>query len=101
MKKKYEKINYALCPEKCFQFFNRYGYYIYEENKEKLILRKPGTTSTMSFKNVPLELSFDFKTDSTEVFLQYGCWVLFDTGDLKKELKRIVRIIEDNNQKLI
>jgi hypothetical protein len=55
---------------------------------------KPGTIFTLSLKRAPLELCIRLRGDQTEVLLSYGMWVLFDTGDLKKELSRVVSQID-------
>ena len=101
MKKQSEIINSKLSCEKCVSFFNRYRYFIHEESAEQLVLKKQGTSFTTSMARIPLELSFKFDDSSTKVFLKYDCFILFDTGDLRKELDRIIKIIEDNHKKLL
>ncbi|MBF0196914.1 MAG: hypothetical protein HQL32_04360 [Planctomycetes bacterium] len=62
---------------------------------------KPGSSFTISMKRIPLELSIELRETSSNISLSYGTWVLFDTGDLKKELARIVHQIEQNSHELV
>ncbi|UDQ97492.1 hypothetical protein AAEX28_10755 [Lentisphaerota bacterium WC36G] len=101
MKAKEIEVKKVLSMGKCYDFFSRYGYFIYEESEDLLVLKKSGTAWAFSLKHFPLELSFKIIGKSTTVSLKYDTWVLFDTGDLREELHRIYNIIEAHSQKLI
>ncbi len=100
MKSKSQTISYALNLSLCSDFFLQRGYYLHELNNSEIWLFKPGTSFTVSLKRIPLTLSIRLGDAQTEVSLSYGTWVLFDTGDLKKELSRIISQIEMHKQDL-
>lgn len=77
-------------------FFIRRGYFIFDENESKINLYRQGTSFTTSLQRMPLKLSVEIQSDKSRFTLGYGCWVLFDTGDLSIELTRIVNTVSDN-----
>ena len=87
-------LDYPLEPNLCSEFFLKRGYYIQELTKNGLVMFKPGASFAGSLKRIPLELSFQFNEAATEITLSYGTWVLFDTGDLRKEIDRIASQID-------
>ncbi|WP_136063011.1 hypothetical protein [Pontiella sulfatireligans] len=91
------KLNLSLTAE----FFLRRGFYIHEQNGNQLHLLKSGSALAITTKRIPLELSFKISEQGTEVSLSYGTFVLFDTGDLAKELKRIISQLEQFKEKLV
>lgn len=101
MKAKTITFDKIMDKEKCINFFVRYGYYIHAEDKNTLELKKGGTTFTISGEKVPKELSISFKDNRTDLSLNYDTLVLFDTGDLQKELDKISNIINTNMNKLV
>ena len=96
MKSKNDTIQVPLSLVKIADYFFRRGYYISDEDKNKISLFRDGTSLTTSLKRMPLHLNFETTSSSTKITLGYGCWVFFDTGDLAKELSRIVESINDN-----
>ena len=101
MKKKTTTFDQLLDKEKCVNFFSRYGYYTHKEDERDLVLKKAGTVFTFSGKKIPMELSISFRDSETEFSLKYDAYVLFDTGDLQKELDRIASLMKTNMNKLI
>jgi len=101
MKSKTTTFDQLLDKEKCINFFVRYGYYIHNEDDHALVLRKSGTVFTLSGKNMPMELSILFQNNGTEISLKYDALVLFDTGDLQKELDRISSLMTNNMNTLV
>jgi hypothetical protein len=82
-------LNKSLEKEKCISYFNRQGYGFNKENKNNIVLKKPGTIWTFYGKNMPLELTINFEAESTHLSLKYDAFALFDTGDLQNELDNI------------
>ena len=64
-------------------------------------MKKPGSVFTSSGEKVPKELSIFFKNNETEISLKYDALVLFDTGDLQKELDRISNLITTNMNRVV
>jgi hypothetical protein len=94
MNKRSVKINSKVPLDECIKIFLARGYYLHEKAADALILFKPGSAFTISIKRIPLELKIEIVNNDTMVSLKYGTLVLFDTGDLSKELSRLVRIIK-------
>lgn len=82
-------------------FFIRRGYYIHEEFDTELILFKPGSLFAATVKSISMQLELSVSDKETKITLQYGTWVLFDTGDLEKELSRLVAAINTNKHTLV
>ncbi|PID56939.1 MAG: hypothetical protein CR986_09680 [Ignavibacteriae bacterium] len=101
MKAKSTSFNKTLDKEKCINLFIRYDYYIHSEDDKTLVMRKAGTEFTTDGEKFPKKLSFLFKNEETEVSLKYDGFVLFDTGDLQKDLDLISKRIEDNLNDLV
>jgi hypothetical protein len=64
-------------------------------------MRKAGTEFTTAGEKFPKELSISFKNNETEIALKYDTFVLFDTGDLQKELDVISNRIKTNINNLV
>ena len=101
MKSKTTTFKQAFDKEKCINFFIRYGYFIHTEDDKTLILRKSGTEFSTSGEKFPKELAILFKNDETEISLKYDTFVLFDTGDLQKELDLIAKRVTKNIDNLV
>ncbi|MCZ6898640.1 MAG: hypothetical protein O7F74_00230 [Bacteroidetes bacterium] len=101
MKAKTTKFDQLLDKEKCIHFFGRYGYYIHTEDDRALVLKKTGTVFAFSGEKIPKEVSIFFKDNGTEFSLKYDAFVLFDTGDLQKELDRISDLIITNMNSMV
>ena len=101
MKKKTTTFDQLLDKEKCINFFSRYGYYTHHEDESILVLKKAGTVFTFSGKKIPMELTISFGDSETEISLKYDAYVLFDTGDLQRELDKIVNLVKSNISKLV
>lgn len=101
MKAKTKSFNQLLSKEKCITFFIRYGYFIHSEDETTLVMRKSGTEFTTDGEKFPKELTILFNDKKTEVSLKYDTFVLFDTGDLQKELDLISNRIEKNISNLV
>jgi len=101
MKAKTTTFDQLLDKEKCVNFFVRYGYYIHTEDERALVLKKTGTVFAFSGDKIPKELSIFFKDNRTELSLKYDASVLFDTGDLQKELDRISNLMRTNMNRLV
>ena len=101
MKSKTTTFDQLLDKEKCINFFVRYGYYIHSEDERALVLKKTGSVFAFSGENIPKELSIFFKDKGTEFSLKYDALVLFDTGDLQKELDRISNLMTTNMNRMI
>ena len=93
-------LDYPLEPKLCSDFFLKRNYYIHEVTEKELVMFKPGSVFAISLKRMPLELTFRFSEATTEISLSYGTWVLFDTGDLKKEIGRITSQIDLSKHEL-
>ena len=101
MKSKTTTFDQLLDKEKCINFFVRYGYYIHNEDDRALVLKKTGSMFTSSGEKIPKELSIFFKDNGTEISLKYDALVLFDTGDLQKELDRISNLLTTNMNRVV
>ena len=101
MKAKTTTFDQLLDREKCINFFVRYGYYIHTEDERSLVLKKRGSVFAFAGEKLPKELSIFFKDSGTEFSLKYDALVLFDTGDLQKELERIAGLARDNMNNLV
>lgn len=101
MRRRTTTIDQSLDKEKCIDFLAQYGYYIHKEDMHNLTLKKSGKTFTLLGKKMPLELSFSYRDIETKCSLKYDAFVLFDTGDLRKELDRIVSLLTTNINKLV
>ena len=101
MKSKTTTFDQLLDKEKCINFFVRYGYYIHTEDERALVLKKTGTVFAFSGEKFPKELSIFFKDNRTELSLNYDALVLFDTGDLQKELDRISNLMRTNMNRIV
>ena len=89
MKSKTNIINKSLEKDECISFLSRQGYNIKKNEKDTIVLKKPGTTWTFCGKNMPLELTIFFQEDGTTLSLKYDALALFDTGDLQEILLEI------------
>ncbi len=96
MKSKKTIIPAPLNKDKCILFFSRQKYYVSHENNQTLTMKKSGTQITMNGEEFPKEMTLKFGTSNTEVSLSYDGLVLFDTGDLQKELDLITNDIKAN-----
>jgi hypothetical protein len=101
MKAKKTTFKESLNKEKCVTFFIRYGYFIHTEDDQSVVMRKAGTEFTTAGEKFPKELSISFKNNETEIALKYDTFVLFDTGDLQKELDVISNRIKTNINNLV
>jgi len=101
MKPKTTTFDQLLDKEKFINFFVRYGYYIHTEDDRTLVLKKTGSVFASSGEKIPKELSILFKDKGTEVSLKYDALILFDTGDLQKELDKISNLITTNMNRLV
>jgi len=101
MKAKTITFKELLDKEKCITFFIRYGYFIHTEDDKSVVMRKAGTEFTFEGEKFPKELIISFKKDKTEIALKYDTLVLFDSGDLQKELDLISNRITTNIDTLI
>ena len=82
-------------------FLIQRGFYIHEHNDTELHMFKPGTAFTVSLKRVPIEISLRISDNQTDISLSYGTYVLFETGDLSKELTRIIDQLERFKEQLV
>ncbi|WP_139828018.1 hypothetical protein [Marivirga sericea] len=101
MKTKEISIKKTLSKERCIDFFLRYGFFIYSEEEKSLIMKKAGREFTTSGEKLPKKLSVLFQDGETVFKLQYDMFILFDTGDLKKELDAISTRLNSNLDKLM
>ena len=101
MKPASSKIPFKLNLSLTSKFLIQRGFYIHEENNTELDMVKPGSVFTSSVKRSPLDIRFRLSENETEISLSYGAFVLFDTGDLTKELTRIINQLEQYKQKLV
>lgn len=100
MKTQSKDIPHTLNLGNVTDFFTRRGYFIFDESESKINLFRQGTPFTTSLQRMPLKLSIEIQSEKSIFTLGYGCWVLFDTGDLNKELSRIVNSVSDNIEAL-
>jgi hypothetical protein len=80
--------------DECIKVFLARDYYLHERTADALVLSRAGNRFAVSIKRIPLELKIANVGDNTVVSLKYGTFVLFDTGDLSRELARLVGIIK-------
>lgn len=101
MKSKTTTFDQLLDLEKCINFFVRYGYYIFNEDHSAVVMKKTGSAFSFYGEKFPKELSIFSEDNKTEISLKYDAFVLFDTGDLQKELDRISNLITTNMNRLV
>lgn len=64
-----------------------------EEGEYYAVLQRKGTELTVEGKKLPLEVALIQEANHIKIHLRYNTFVLFDTGDLKKELDLIIKRI--------
>ncbi|MGL4853826.1 MAG: hypothetical protein ACRC37_01050 [Lentisphaeria bacterium] len=101
MTKRSATINVTLNKDACVNFWLRYGYFVWYESNQKLIMHKRGTSFTNDLHQMSMELSFDFLPQSTIITIKYDLHTLFGGHRLQKELERIINIINENCERLI
>ncbi len=94
MRERSVNINGRISLDECIKVFLARDYYLHERTADALVLSRSGSAFAVSIKRLPLELKIAIVSDNTVVSLKYGTFVLFDTGDLSRELARIVGIIK-------
>lgn len=68
-----------------------------EHGEHHALLHRKGTEFTSQGKKVSMEAALIVDKDSLRLELRYNTFVLFDTGDLEKELAAIIALMEDFN----
>ena len=89
MKKQIRTLETEVTIDECIRFFMLRGYYIHEESDRSLTMHRPGTIFTASINRTPLIVDVENIDKRTHLSLRYGTWILFDTGDLSKEVDRL------------
>ena len=69
------------------------GYVRRMDGSDGVMLEKPGTRFAMSLKKVPMKAWVVERDGSLDLWLQYGTFVVFDTGDLDAEADRLAEAI--------
>lgn len=71
----------------------RQGFQEYDEGRDHVILKRPGTELTSKAHKLALEAALARQGEAVELQLRYDTFVFFDTGDLDDEADRVARVL--------